>query len=114
MGCKNPLVEWDFGALKYASHRDRKLLPAGVALVQTPAMRLAVKGDGMFEPAMRADRTVGPDLGFEVRAGPVLVLVDRAGDVQLYGNTPSRVPRDATRGLLSNMLCQVNIAKTLT
>jgi hypothetical protein len=86
MSCKDPLVEWDLGALEDGSHRDRKLLSAGVALVKTLAMRFTVKGGGMFGTAMRADRTVGPELCFEVRAGPVLVSIDRVGAMELDGS----------------------------
>jgi len=88
---ENPLVERDFGALKDGSDGDGELLATALALVSAFAVRLTLQpGDLvlLMLAAMRAHRSVRPKLGFEMRAGRVLVVINLVGDVDLHGSAP--------------------------
>ena len=62
-----PNVQRDVAGLEDASHSDGKLFPAGIALVQAGARCFPVQfADPIGFPAMVADRTIGPELRFDV------------------------------------------------
>ena len=92
MNPQQPLVERNVRILKNRSDRNRKLLPAGPALIQTPA---PVRTDSCFavqlrrlaeDPAMGTDRTIRPKLRFKMFSSGIFDTVlrsDQAHDLIL-------------------------------
>jgi len=84
MNPQQPLVERDVRILKNRSDRNRKLLPAGPALVKTLA---SVRADSCFavqlrrfakDPAMGTERTIRPKLRFQILSGGFVDTVLRS------------------------------------
>ena len=72
-----PQAQRKVAVLKDGANADRERLAAGVALAQARAGRLAgqpADALGVRVLAMRADRAVGPKLGFDVLKGGFLVV----------------------------------------
>ena len=81
---KNPLAERDLGALKNGSDRDAELLAAIVALKQAFAVGLTFKPCRVDRAAMRANRTAGPKLIFEMGAGRIVVVVNLVCEIEFH------------------------------
>jgi hypothetical protein len=81
-------VQLDLGALENGADRDRELLAASVALIDALAMSFALERSGFGRAAMRANRTIRPELSFEVLASRAFVIVDLIGEVEFRGSAP--------------------------
>ena len=69
-------------ALHDRTIRDREVTTAGVALVQTSPMRVALQArDAVDGAAVRAERAVRPADSLQMRPGGLFIVEDRVSEV---------------------------------
>jgi hypothetical protein len=98
-----PVTQWHMAGLENGAHADGERLPAGIALIQTGPGGFALEfpnTHGAF--AVRANRTIGPQLCFDVSESGFFAMELFGGKGRFHGGLlPERQPNQ------EHWVCQV-------